>query len=190
VDETAFLDEVGIKELPGDPSVSFHQRLYFRPNLNVNGFSAGYIGQGVKTTIPCQALAKMDIRLVVDQEPQAVFDRVVAHIRKMGFDDVEVKGGLLDSYRPCKTPLDHPYTHYVVEAVTRGFGEKPLLVPTMGGSDPTAAFAMGLNQPAFKVPYALPDENNHAPNENLSLAMFMGGIRTTAALLDTFARTA
>lgn len=188
LDEAAFLEEMGIKSLPGDPSLSFHQRLYFRPNLNVNGFSAGYTGKGVRTTIPCEAVAKLDVRLVVDQDHQMVFDRLVAHIRKMGFDDVEARE--YSFYRPSKTPMDHPYTRIIMDAATRGFGEKPLLIPTLGGSDPTAAFTLGLNQPAFKVPYALPDENNHAPNENLSLNMFMGGIRTTAALLDSFSRAA
>jgi len=33
------------------------------------------------------------------------------------------------------------------------------------------------------VPYANFDEANHAPNENLEIALFYAGIRTGAALL-------
>jgi hypothetical protein len=34
------------------------------------------------------------------------------------------------------------------------------------------------------MPYANPDEANHAPNENLELDRFIGGIKTGAAMLS------
>jgi acetylornithine deacetylase/succinyl-diaminopimelate desuccinylase-like protein len=34
------------------------------------------------------------------------------------------------------------------------------------------------------VPYANPDENNHAPNENFEIDRFIKGIRTCAAALS------
>jgi acetylornithine deacetylase/succinyl-diaminopimelate desuccinylase-like protein len=36
---------------------------------------------------------------------------------------------------------------------------------------------------AFTVPYANPDERNHAPNENLEVERFIKGIKTGAAML-------
>jgi hypothetical protein len=34
------------------------------------------------------------------------------------------------------------------------------------------------------VPYAPHDESNHAPNERTKVSTYLGGIRTTAHLLD------
>jgi hypothetical protein len=38
-------------------------------------------------------------------------------------------------------------------------------------------------RPVFGVPYANPDESNHAPNENMEIARFIMGIKTGAAML-------
>ena len=53
----------------------------------------------------------------------------------------------------------------------------------MGGSLPEYVFTRTLGIPCFGVPYANADEANHAPNENMELARFYDGIRTSAALL-------
>ncbi len=42
----------------------FLKRLYFEPSITIEGLSTGYLGQGVKTIIPAQASAKMEVRLV------------------------------------------------------------------------------------------------------------------------------
>lgn len=48
------------------------------PSLTVNGFNAGYTGDGVKTVIPREAHAKLDCRLAQGQTPQACFDLIRA----------------------------------------------------------------------------------------------------------------
>jgi len=45
-------------------------------------------------------------------------------------------------------------------------------------------FADTLDVPCLVVPYANADENNHAPDENIALACFRAGARTTVALLE------
>ncbi len=42
----------------------FLKRFYFEPALNIEGFGSGYQGQGVKTILPAEARAKMEVRLV------------------------------------------------------------------------------------------------------------------------------
>ena len=62
-------------------------------------------------------------------------------------------------------------------------GEEPLLVPAMGGSLPEYVWTKILGIPAFVVPYANHDEQNHAPNENIEVDRFITGIKIGAALL-------
>jgi acetylornithine deacetylase/succinyl-diaminopimelate desuccinylase-like protein len=61
--------------------------------------------------------------------------------------------------------------------------EPPLLMPAMGGSLPEYVWTRILGVHAFVVPYANADEANHAPNENLEVERFIGGIKSGAAIL-------
>ncbi len=74
------------------------------------------------------------------------------------------------------------------EAIRKGFRQDPVLVPAGGGSFPGAAISSILGVPILSVPYGNPDENNHAPNENMAVECFKGGIRTTAALFFEMAK--
>ena len=53
-----------------------------------------------------------------------------------------------------------------------------------GASLPDGIWTKQLGIPAFVVPYANHDEDNHAPNENMEVSAFVAGIRTSAALLS------
>jgi hypothetical protein len=55
------------------------------------------------------------------------------------------------------------------------------------GSLPDAVWTRTLGLPSFVTPYANHDEANHAPNENMEVARFYAGVRTTAALLAELA---
>jgi acetylornithine deacetylase/succinyl-diaminopimelate desuccinylase-like protein len=90
--------------------------------------------------------------------------------------------------QPSRTPIDNPYTRTVLAAVREATGEEPYVVPSLGGSLPDYVFTRILGIPSLLVPYANPDQNNHAPNENFELARFLGGIRTCATVLQRIAR--
>ena len=60
-------------------------------------------------------------------------------------------------------------------------------MPLLGGSLPDAVWTKTLGLPSFLVPYANHDEDNHAPNENIVVERFYGGVRTAAALLAELA---
>jgi acetylornithine deacetylase/succinyl-diaminopimelate desuccinylase-like protein len=165
---------------PGDGPAYF-ERLMFEPALNINGLTSGYQGRGSKTIVPHRASAKIDMRLVVNQDPDDIFEKFVAHAKAHGFNDarIERRGG----FYPSRTPLDHPLGAAAARAVRRGFGKEPVLQPCMGGSDPDYYFTRVLGIPRVNVPYAPHDENNHAPNESITVEGFYAGIKTTAALL-------
>ena len=59
-----------------------------------------------------------------------------------------------------------------------------MVAPTLGGTLPDYVFTKILGLPSVGVPYANPDERNHAPNENLVLENFYAGIRTSAFALE------
>jgi acetylornithine deacetylase/succinyl-diaminopimelate desuccinylase-like protein len=179
-DEKKFMEKYGLKKLAPPDDIGFMEKLMFRPTLNIAGFTSGYGGPGSKTVLPCKATLKMDMRLVVNQTPEDIYEKFVRHMRKHGFDDLEVM--MLNTYAPSRTSVDHSMAPRFVEAIRQGFQKEPVLIPAGGGSFPGAAIRSILNIPILSVPYGNADENNHAPNENLAIDCFRNGIRTTAAL--------
>ncbi|NCF49544.1 MAG: M20/M25/M40 family metallo-hydrolase, partial [Bacteroidetes bacterium] len=154
-----FLSSTGMAELDAPADRPFYDRLMFHPTLTINGLHGGYGGPGSKTVLPCEAVAKCDIRLVEAMTPEQALACVRAHVERHA-PDVEFvpMGGML----PSKTPLDEPLADAVIAAVTKAHGIPPLLYPVVGGSLPDYVFTKILGLPAFVTPYANADEANHA----------------------------
>jgi acetylornithine deacetylase/succinyl-diaminopimelate desuccinylase-like protein len=176
----AAMRELGLTRLDAPEERGYNERLALWPTLTVNGLHGGYGGPGSKTVLPHEAFAKCDIRLVADQTVEEIFAKVEAHVRRHAPDVAVLFQGGMD---PSKTPLDSPYAAPIVAALRQATGEEPLLVPALGGSLPDYVWTKTLGVPAFVTPYANHDEANHAPNENLEVERFVGGVRAGAALL-------
>ena len=175
------LRSLGVSEKPKLGEPSYPERVMFHPTLNICGITSGYGGPGMKTIVPHTAKAKIYMRLVVNQDPDDIFQKFTAHAWEQGFGDLTIER--LGGFYPSRTPITHPLGRAAVEAVRKGFAKEPLLVPCMGGSDPDYYFTRVLGIPRVNVPYAPYDENNHAPNENIKVEGFFCGIKTTAAFL-------
>ncbi len=66
-------------------------------------------------------------------------------------------------------------------------GVEPVVRPVLGGASPNYLFANVLKMPAIWVTYGPHDQNNHLPNENITVKSFFEGIRASALLLQRFA---
>ncbi len=76
----------------------------FAPTLNIQGLWSGFIGPGDKTITPAEAHARLDIRIVPEQDPAAIMAAIRAHLDRAGFGDIEIiarreRAGLLDPVR-------------------------------------------------------------------------------------------
>jgi acetylornithine deacetylase/succinyl-diaminopimelate desuccinylase-like protein len=165
---------------------TYYERLLLEPTCTVNGLRAGYGGEGTKTIIPHRATAKLDFRLVPDQDPETVLERVREHFRRV---DPAIEVTAHSSFPPMKTPLDTPAADTVAAALESAWGEEPVELPLLGGSLPAAHFREALDVPVLVVPYANPDQGNHSPNEHLDLDCLHNGVRTSAGVLRSFAGT-
>lgn len=183
------LKEWGLDRFAPPDDIPYHHKLMFQPTFNINGFSSGYDGVGVKTVIPHKGTVKIDIRLVPDQDPEEIVNMVRGHIRAQGFHNIEVLPHGF-KYHPSRTPIDLPFVQSIIGAVGQGFGQEPVVYPSIGGSAPDFLFTRVLGLPSVWTAYAPPDENNHAPNENTTPEIFYSGIRTTARVLEAVAALA
>ena len=181
VDVTKMKEELGIAELDHPVDRPFFERLMFQPTLTINGLTSGYGGPGVKTIIPSQARAKLDVRLVDKQTPGEIYTKIAAHIHRV---DAGIELSQLNAVLPSKTPMESQFADAIRSAIFDAQGERPYEYPSGGGTLPLYVFTKILGLPTFMVPYANHDEANHAPNENMTLRCFHNGIRTGAAMLS------
>ncbi len=175
------IGRIGLSAMTPPDDLPYADRIMARPTVNIAGFTGGYGGPGSKTIIPSRATVKIDMRLVPEQHPDDIWEKVVSHLA-MHAPDVEVvriEGGMI----PSSTPVDHPLADVVRDAVERGFGSRPIDIPLVGGSLPDATWTKTLGIPSFLVPYGAPEQANHAPNESYRIDRLWQGIATSAALL-------
>jgi len=178
-DEGRIKQQLGLTEFDAPAGRAIADRLAVWPTLTINGLHGGYGGEGPKTVLPREAIAKCDVRLVHAQSRDDVFAKIAAHVSKHA-PDVEFVP--LGGMEPSKTPIESPFTEPLRQAIVDAQKVEPLLVPAMGGTLPDYVFTRILGIPSFVIPYANFDEANHAPNENLAIARFFAGIRTGAAI--------
>ncbi|CAM3138783.1 dipeptidase [Filibacter tadaridae] len=176
-DEEALKEEVGVAELFGEKGFTYLEQTWARPTLEVNGIFGGFSGEGIKTVLPAEAGAKITCRLVPDQDPDEIVEKLKAHIEKHKPAGVTVKVSEFDKGKPFITPFDHP----AIQAAGRSY-EKIYNVPTAytrgGGSIPiVAAFDEILGLPVVLMGFGLSSENFHAPNEHFHLENFDQGLR-------------
>lgn len=181
IDVAQVKQSLDLQRLDEPQERGYFERLSAWPTLTINGIHGGYGGPGSKTVLPHEAVAKCDIRLVEAQTAEEILAKVKAHVRRHAPEVSVISHGAMD---PSKTPLDSPYTELLCQAITAAQGREPLFVPAMGGSLPNYAFTKTLGILTFGVPYANPDEANHAPNENMEVARFFMGIKTSATILS------
>ena len=79
-DEAAYVSELGIPEVFGEPGYTTRERLWARPTLDINGLTGGYQGGGSKTVLPAMASAKVTCRLVANQKPDRIFELISQHV--------------------------------------------------------------------------------------------------------------
>src|SRR5690606_20664454 len=90
-DENDYKADLGIKAIWGEKGYTTIERTGIRPTLEVNGIWGGYIGEGAKTVLPSKAHAKISMRLVPNQDSDAITKLFTQHFESIAPDYVSVK---------------------------------------------------------------------------------------------------
>jgi len=175
-----------IKGLHG--GLELERESVFSPTCTICGLRSGYQGEGTKTVQPATAMAKVDFRLVPDQDPEEIVLLLRNHLDAAGFPDVEIT--YLGGEHPARTPVDHPFLQLAVQSAAEVYGVEQRLVPMIGGSGPNYPFIHDLGLPVAMAGIGSPFDNVHAPDENISIENFVNGVRHTARILARFAAQA
>jgi acetylornithine deacetylase/succinyl-diaminopimelate desuccinylase-like protein len=162
------------------------REMLLSPTANIAGIESGYTGPGSKTIVPSEAFVKMDFRLVAGQSPRPVLELIRAHLKKRGFDDIEVVD--LHGVEPAKTPVDSPVVETAVQTWRDLGRDEAIVFPTIGGSGPTSLMVAELGIPTIMTgSVANVDSRLHSPNEWVRLDDYFETIGYFARFFERFA---
>ncbi|MBI4498366.1 MAG: M20/M25/M40 family metallo-hydrolase [Chloroflexi bacterium] len=174
----------GVSRLVNDVTgVDFWRKHLLEPTCNICGLVSGYTGAGAKTITPRTARAKLDFRLVPDQRPDDILQKLRRHLDRHGFSDV-ILTGALEGEPPARTPPDHPFVGLCAEVAEQVYGVPPVIMPTMAATVPMAQLRETLGVPVADAGVGYPDNRIHAPNEHIRIADYLTGIKYLVVLLD------
>jgi acetylornithine deacetylase/succinyl-diaminopimelate desuccinylase-like protein len=159
----------------------------FDPTCTICGLSSGYQGPGGKTVLPAEAFAKVDFRLVPDQDPDEILALLRRHLSAQGFDDVEVVEVEGEGERAARSDPDAPIVAAVVDTARELYGLEPLVLPNMAGTGPQYLLCAQFGVPAIGMGVGNANSNNHAPNENILISDYIQGIKHAAWVAHRFA---
>ncbi|MCS7154010.1 MAG: dipeptidase [Bacteroidia bacterium] len=179
--EQHYLQLTGAPALAGEVGFAPIERIGIRPSLDVNGMVSGYIGEGAKTIIPAQALAKVSMRLVPEQDPAEVWQAFHDFVMQVAPPSVKVEVRLLhEPAPPFETPIDSRYYQAAEEAIAEVFGRRPIPVREGGSIPVLSALQKRLgNPPAILMGFGLPTDAVHSPNEHFHLEQLRKGIEAS-----------
>ena len=155
-----------------------------RPTGNIAGIWAGYTGPGSKTVLPKEVHAKMDFRLVPEQDPEDLWKKMRKYLDDNGFPDVEMQ---LESMEPAaRTSYKDPFAQAAIKAAEKVYGKKPVVELGSPGTGPLYIFTRRYKMPSVDIGVSAMDGGIHAPNENLKLENLKNGIFWIAETMELF----
>ncbi len=186
-DEAPELGELfGVERyLGGVTGTDFQRRLLTEPNVNYNGFHAGYGGPGSKTVLPAEAGAKLDLRLVPNQDPTRILRLLREHLDEHGFSDVAIEE-LETSEFAARSNADHPFVRATIEALREAYEAEPVVYPSVAGSGPMHPFVEHLGVPVVGLGCSYPGSRVHSPNEHIRVADFDRSVVALLRLLERY----
>ncbi len=178
VSDEEFRQTAGVSQLDGEDGFSTLERLGVRPTLEVNGLSSGFTGEGEKNVLPARAMAKISMRLVPYQNPQAIEEGFREYIRKNASPSVQWDIKKFSSVPAVLMSRDSLGMHAASKALEAAFGVKPIF-RLGGGTLPVVGLVQEkLGVDAVMMGFSLPEDNLHAPNEKYYLPNFPRAIES------------
>jgi acetylornithine deacetylase/succinyl-diaminopimelate desuccinylase-like protein len=178
------LADQGARPVDSAAGDEFYIRTWAEPSLDVNGVAGGSPFLQ-KTVIPAIGEANLSMRLVADQDPEAMFAAVQRLLEESAPAGAEVELERMASTRAGLVDPASPAIRLAQDAFERALGTRPLLLRS-GGSLPIVPALGDRGIPTVITGFALPESNVHSPNERLLLEYVPLGLAAARELFVGF----
>ncbi len=187
-DQEAWMEEAGVTKTKSEKGYSVLEGTTGRPTLDVNGIWGGYTGKGAKTVLPSKATAKISCRLVPDQSPGEITEKLRKHFEAHVPDTMTLDFRDLHGGHGAIVDTSAPAMQAAAEAMEGVFGQRPHFTRE-GGSIPVVAdFKRILGLDTVLMGFGLDSDSIHSPNEKCGLDRFHQAIEAGVRFLDAYTK--
>ncbi len=185
-DVKAWAGEVGVATTKTEAGYTALEGTSARPTLDCNGIWGGYIGEGAKTVLPAKASVKISMRLVPNQTPEEITEKIRQYFEahtpatmQLTFSDLHGGYGVL-------VDTKSPAMEAAAQALEGVYGQRPYFTRG-GGSIPVVAdFKNILGLDSVLMGFGLDSDAIHSPNEHFGLDRFQEGIQSIIRFMEIY----
>ncbi len=174
----------GVDPRLSDDAAELTRRWLYEPTVSLAAIHAGPVDPAdAGSVLPASARARLDFRLVPDQDPKAILGLLRSQLQRLGFGEISVE--LRNAIPPARCPLDTPLADAARQAARELFGAEPVCHAIVPGSGPLHHFARDLGIPTVMPPGTIrPDSGMHGPDENALVEHYLAEVVYTVRLLE------
>jgi acetylornithine deacetylase/succinyl-diaminopimelate desuccinylase-like protein len=168
--------------LLGEQGRAVVHRLYAEPSVTICALDSGDTGPDIRVAIPRQARAKVEFRLVANQDPFDILEKVRAHFQRLGLNNLRIN--VMGHSTPYASPATDPFIQAVQRAALRVYGQPMVAKPNSTGMSQKYLF-----RPAPTAGIGVEYWGSHAeqPDEHIRLDDYRQGVKQVAATLQELA---
>jgi len=135
---------------PLDSMEELLRRYLFQPSINISGLQTGYVGPYLKTILPREAQAHVDIRLTPNMRPSRVIQAVRDHLANLGLSElVEVEVAMALDW--AKSGDDTPIARALLKSYFEAGADNVEIWPMFPASVPLHVYS----KPPLNLPFAI-----------------------------------
>jgi acetylornithine deacetylase/succinyl-diaminopimelate desuccinylase-like protein len=165
----------------GERGLSPSEKVFGWNTFEVLAMGAGNPQRPVNA-VPPRASAHCQIRFTADRSPSGFLDAIRAHLAAHGFDQVRVSEPARDAMNATRLDPDHPAVRWAIASIERSVGQRPAVLPNLGGSLPNDVFTEIIGVPTIWVPHSYASCGQHAPDEHALESIIEEGLAAMTGL--------
>jgi acetylornithine deacetylase/succinyl-diaminopimelate desuccinylase-like protein len=165
----------------GEPGLTPAERVFGWSSFEVLAFTCGNPDKPVNA-IPPRASAHCQLRYPVGVDPEDIVPALQRHLINSGFSMVKVTLARDGFFPATRLDPEHPWVIWAATSLEKTTGQKPAILPNLGGSLPNDVFADVLGLPTVWIPHSYASCSQHAPNEHMLATVARDALRLMAGL--------
>jgi acetylornithine deacetylase/succinyl-diaminopimelate desuccinylase-like protein len=166
----------------GEPGLTPAERVFDWSSFEVLAFTCGNPDKPVNA-IPPRASAHCQLRYPVGVDPEDIVPALQRHLINSGFSMVKVTLARDGFFPATRLDPEHPWVIWAATSLEKTTGQKPAILPNLGGSLPNDVFADVLGLPTVWIPHSYASCSQHAPNEHMLAPIAREALRLMAGMM-------
>ena len=171
----------------GEHGFTSLERATLRPALTVQAIAGGQLGAAGPVVIPERAAARLNVRLVPDQEPAEIGHLLVRHLAAHTPPGARLRTRLTGGSRAVLLSPRHAAIAAADRAIHATWQRRPVLTRSGGTIPVVEQLHRRLGAAVVLLGFGLPSDNIHSANEQISLPRFFRGIQTVVRFMAEYA---